>query len=57
MYHTAILKSPDMGKMVSLFVKSALCGHHYTDSAYRCVAPTHGELALTRLVLRTHMHL
>ena len=41
-----------------LFIyKSALYGHHYTDSTYECVAPTHGELALTRLVLCTHMHL
>jgi hypothetical protein len=43
--------------MVSLFTEHAVFGHRYIDSTYRYVFPTHGELALTHLLLCAHMHL
>jgi hypothetical protein len=45
-----------MGKMVSLFTKRAVGGHHYVNSTYGCVSPTHGELALTHVhILYFHL--
>ena len=32
--HRLIQKSPIIGKVVSLFTKRALCGHHYSDGLY-----------------------
>jgi hypothetical protein len=43
------------GEIISLFIGRALYGHHYTDSTYGCVSSTHGELALTHLVLCAHV--
>lgn len=41
-------------KVVSFFTIRALHGHHYTDSTYGCVSPTHGEPAFKTCA---HMHL
>ena len=37
--HRATQKSPHNGKMVSLFTKRALYGHHYIDITCGCVSP------------------
>jgi hypothetical protein len=56
--HCKVLqKSPYVWQMVSLFTKLALYEYHYIHNTYKCVSPTHGELALTHLVLCADMQL
>jgi hypothetical protein len=53
-FYRVIKKPPYLRKMVRL---CAAYGHHYTDSTFRCVSPTHGKIALTRLALCAHLYL
>ena len=53
-----IEKSAYMRKVIRfIYEYRALCGCHCVDSTYGCVCPTHGELAVTHVVLRAHMQL
>lgn len=56
-HYRVLQKSLYMGKVAYLCTKGAVYGHHYVDSTYECVSSTHGELAVTHLVLRAHASL
>jgi hypothetical protein len=55
--YKVIQKSPYLEKMVCLYMNPAFNGCHYVHSTYGCGCPTHGELAVTYVVLCAHMQL